>query len=33
VSRALQSPVSWLGTFGTAMIWCNNQGLNCRETT
>jgi hypothetical protein len=33
VSRALQAPVCWLGKFDTAMIWCNNQGLNCRETT
>jgi hypothetical protein len=33
VSRALQAPVRWRGTFDTAMIWCNNQGLKCRETT
>jgi feruloyl esterase len=33
VSRALQAPVHWLGKFNTAMIWCDNQGLNCRETT
>jgi len=33
VSRALQAPIRWLGKFNTAMIWCNNQGLNCRETT
>jgi hypothetical protein len=32
VSRALQKPVRWLGKFDTAMIWCNNQGLDCRET-
>ena len=32
VSRALQKPVRWLGKFDTAMIWCNNQGLGCRET-
>jgi Tannase and feruloyl esterase len=33
VSRALQEPIRWLGKFNTAMIWCNNQGLDCRETT
>jgi Tannase and feruloyl esterase len=33
VSRALQTPVCWLGKFSTAMIWCNSQGLDCRETT
>jgi hypothetical protein len=33
VSRALQAPIRWLGKFNTTMIWCNNQGLNCRETT
>jgi len=32
VSRALQKPICWLGKFNTAMIWCNNQGLDCRET-
>jgi hypothetical protein len=33
VSRALQAPIRWLGKFDDAMIWCNNQGLDCRETT
>jgi hypothetical protein len=33
VSRALQAPTYWLGKFDTAMIWCSNQGLDCRETT
>jgi len=33
VSRALQAPIRWLGKFNTAMIWCDNQGLDCRETT
>jgi Tannase and feruloyl esterase len=33
VSRALQAPIRWLGKFDNAMIWCNNQGLDCRETT
>ena len=33
VSRALQKPSRWLGKFDTAMIWCDNQGLGCRETT
>jgi len=32
VSRALQQPVQWLGTFDSTMIWCNNQGTDCRET-
>jgi hypothetical protein len=32
VSRALQQPIPWLGKFDTAMIWCNNQGTDCRET-
>jgi hypothetical protein len=32
VSKALQQPTPWLGTFNSAMIWCNNQGLECRET-
>jgi hypothetical protein len=29
----LQAPIRWLGKFDTAMVWCNNQGLDCRETT
>jgi feruloyl esterase len=33
VSWALQKPVCWLGKFDSAMIWCNNQGTDCRETT
>ena len=32
VSRDLQKPIRWLGKFDTTMIWCNNQGLDCRET-
>jgi hypothetical protein len=32
VSYALQEPTPWLGKFDSTMIWCNNQGLNCRET-
>ncbi len=32
VSKALRQPVQWLGKLGTIMIWCNNQGTNCRET-
>jgi hypothetical protein len=32
VSYALQEPAPWLGKFDSTMIWCNNQGLNCRET-
>jgi feruloyl esterase len=32
VSWALQKPIKWLGKFSTTMIWCNNQGLNCRKT-
>jgi Tannase and feruloyl esterase len=31
VSRDLQKPIRWLGKFDTTMIWCNNQGLDCRE--
>jgi len=33
VSRALQQPVYWLGKFDSTMIWCNNQGTDCRETS
>jgi hypothetical protein len=32
VSTALQQPTPWLGSYNTTMIWCNNQGLDCRET-
>jgi hypothetical protein len=32
VSKALQQPTPWLGSFNSQMIWCNNQGLECRET-
>jgi hypothetical protein len=32
VSYALQEPAPWLGKFDSTMTWCNNQGLNCRET-
>jgi hypothetical protein len=31
VSKALQQPAPWLGKFDTAMIWCNKQGMNCKE--
>jgi len=33
VSWALQQPIRWLGTFDTTMIWCNNVGEDCTETT
>jgi Tannase and feruloyl esterase len=32
VSSALQQPTPWLGKFDSEMIWCNDQGLDCRET-
>jgi hypothetical protein len=32
VSKALQQPTPWLGTFNSAMIWCNKKGLDCRQT-
>ena len=32
VSRALQKPLTWLGSFNATKIWCNNQGLDCRQT-
>jgi hypothetical protein len=32
VSTALQQPTPWLGKFDSEMTWCNNQGLDCRET-
>jgi Tannase and feruloyl esterase len=32
VSAALQQPTPWLGKFDSEMIWCNNQGLDCRQT-
>jgi hypothetical protein len=31
VSGALQQPTPWLGKFDSEMIWCNDQGLDCRE--
>jgi hypothetical protein len=33
VSKALQQPITWLGKFDTTKIWCNSQGLDCRETS
>jgi hypothetical protein len=32
VSQALQQPIPWLGKFNTTMIWCNNHGVDCKET-
>lgn len=32
VSDALQAPAPWLGRFDSRKIWCNDQGLDCRET-
>jgi len=32
VSYALQEPLPWLGAFDSTMIWCNNQGLDCKLT-
>jgi hypothetical protein len=32
VSEAVQQPAPWLGKFDTTMIWCNNQGLDCKLT-
>jgi feruloyl esterase len=32
VSSALQAPTPWLGSFNTKMVWCNSQGLDCRQT-
>jgi hypothetical protein len=32
VSLSLQKPEPWLGKFSSATIWCNNQGVDCRET-
>jgi hypothetical protein len=31
VSYALQEPTPWLGKFDSTMVWCNNQGVDCRE--
>jgi hypothetical protein len=33
VSYALQKPAPWLGKFDTAVIWCNDQGVDCRLTS
>jgi hypothetical protein len=33
VSEALQQPTPWLGKFDTRTMWCNDQGLNCYETS
>jgi Tannase and feruloyl esterase len=33
VSQALEKPVHWLGQFNRTMIWCNNQGTDCRKTS
>ena len=32
VSAALQQPTPWLGSFNTRTVWCNDQGVDCRET-
>ena len=32
VSSALQPPTPWLGSFDGRTIWCNDQGVDCRET-
>jgi hypothetical protein len=32
VSYALQQPIKWLGKFDSTMIWCNDQGVDCRQT-
>jgi hypothetical protein len=32
VSYALQEPTPWLGKFDTTLIWCNNQGVDCKLT-
>lgn len=31
VSWALQKPLTWLGSFNATKIWCNSQGLACRQ--
>jgi Tannase and feruloyl esterase len=33
VSHALQQPTPWLGSFNPTMIWCDDQGLDCRVTS
>lgn len=30
VSRAVEKPLPWAGTFDTSMIWCNSRGVDCR---
>jgi hypothetical protein len=32
VSYAVQEPAPWLGKFDSTMIWCNDQGVDCRRT-
>jgi Tannase and feruloyl esterase len=32
VSAAVQQPTPWLGSFNTRTMWCNDQGVDCRET-
>ena len=32
VSAALQQPTPSLVKFDTSTIWCNNQGVDCRQT-
>jgi feruloyl esterase len=33
VSSALQAPTPWLASFDSRKIWCDSQGLDCRETS
>jgi hypothetical protein len=30
VSKALEAPVPWLGSFSTKQMWCNTSGTDCK---